>query len=67
MDNNEITRIVKYCRRIGLFVKQGKNMHWQVYIPNGNIVVMSSTAGGKEALNKIKSDFKRNGIILFEK
>lgn len=64
MPNPDIKKIINECYRRGFIVKQGMNMHWKVYLPNGKMVVISSTPGGSPAINKIKADFKRNGYPI---
>lgn len=65
--SKDVKDIIKKCQEKGFRIRQGRRMHYKVYLPNGNMITISSTASfgkGSHTLDKIYQDFKRNGFPL---
>ena len=60
----DIRTVLKICRRKGFIIKQGRSMHYKVYLPNKKMVTISSTPSDTKCITKIYWDFKRNGFPL---
>ena len=64
MENKDIKNILKICFHKGYRIKGGGNCHFKVYLPNGKMVVMSSTPSDNHAVRNIYRDFKYAGFPL---